>query len=85
MFKYRLHELYALMCTKTGKHMSEVKRNYMEDRRRRNQLENIRMDSTAEMSDSQMVWTAQYFGVTQEEVYQPEYLALLKRSPVEVV
>jgi hypothetical protein len=73
------------MCTQTGKHMSEVKRGYMEDRRRRNQLENIRMDSGSEMSDSQLFWAAQYFGVTVEEVYQPEYLAKLKRASLDLV
>jgi hypothetical protein len=80
MLKYRLDELYALMRTKTGKRINDIKNDYIPNRYTRNRLENATESDTINMTALQMVRTTEYFGVTQEEVYQPEYLAKLKRS-----
>jgi hypothetical protein len=85
MLKYRLDELYALMRTKTGERINDIKNNYIGNRYTRNRLENATVNDTVNMTAAQMVRTTEYFGVTQEEVYQPEYLAKLKRASLDLV
>jgi hypothetical protein len=85
MLKYRLHELYAQMRTQSKKGLIEIKNDYMMPRDKRNRLENALIDGTISMTEEQLFWAAQYFGVTVEEVYQPEYLAKLKRASLDLV
>jgi hypothetical protein len=72
------------MRSQTHKQLSEIKKEYMQPRDARNRLENALIGDSVNMTSEQVVRTAQYFGVTQEEVYQPEYLAKLKRASLDL-